>query len=465
LVLHARDEAHELYGETVVIDWGLAKDLSATTPELVDDPIRDGVPVGETVGGQVLGTPAYMPPEQALGDAVDERADVYALGAMLDHLLSGAPPYHGTSINDVLANVITGPPPALAIRAPGLPADLVAIVEKAMAPRPEHRYANAGELAFDLKRFHSGQLVGAHRYTGRQLLRRWLRKHRTAVAVAAFALVAVIAVVALSMTKIIGERQRADEQRLSAERSRADAEELMDFMLGDLRNKLRAVGKLQLLEVVARKAGDYYQHRPDARTPNDELKRSVSLQNLGDVLLEKGDSPTALANYRAALGILEGLGGEASREIDVKFNLSNVHGKIGQALIAKNAAAALVEFRTASSIVEQLIVAEPGNPKWQRLLAMCQSHVGDVLLQQGDTPGAAAAHRESVALLEQVGTANPGDTGVQRELSVYRTKVGIVLAAQGDLPGADEHRAHEHGFTACAPRGPDEGCRGTLQHG
>src|SRR5713101_2543300 len=83
------------FGETVVIDWGLASDLSEAhrlPEESAISPYRIETS-GLTVAGTVMGTPEYMPSEQAHGDAVDERADVYAIRAILYHLLAGAPPY------------------------------------------------------------------------------------------------------------------------------------------------------------------------------------------------------------------------------------------------------------------------------------------------------------------------------------------------------------------------------------
>ena len=110
------------FGETVVIDWGLAKDLAEDAPEAPSE--RDAAPSARTAAvaaltmvGTIMGTPAYMPPEQATGRPVDERADVYALGAILYHLLAGAPPYD--DCDDPLAivrAVIAGPPSPLQAR-------------------------------------------------------------------------------------------------------------------------------------------------------------------------------------------------------------------------------------------------------------------------------------------------------------------------------------------------------------
>ncbi|HEX7700609.1 MAG TPA: serine/threonine-protein kinase, partial [Kofleriaceae bacterium] len=167
------------FGETVVLDWGLAKKLESDRTRVLraatdvgDQPTTESV-AGETRLGDVLGTPAYMPPEQAAGTGVDERADVYAIGAILYHVLAGNPPYTAGSNAELIAALMTEPPEPLASRVPGVPEELVAIVERAMARNVAKRYPTAAELADDLRRFQTGQLVGAHRYSLRELLRRW----------------------------------------------------------------------------------------------------------------------------------------------------------------------------------------------------------------------------------------------------------------------------------------------------
>src|SRR5690606_25145040 len=94
-----------------------------------------------TVLGAAMGTPSYMPPEQAMGQPVDERADVYALGAILYHVLVGKPAYseHRTA-DGVLEQVKKGPPAAIIDEVPQAPVDLIAIAEKAMARDPAERY-------------------------------------------------------------------------------------------------------------------------------------------------------------------------------------------------------------------------------------------------------------------------------------------------------------------------------------
>jgi WD40 repeat protein len=212
------------YGETVVIDWGLAKDLGVQgdPKESMRLPVRG--PAEETASGSVVGTPAYMAPEQARGDGVDPRVDVYALGALLYKVLSGRAPYQGRSSEEVIAQVKAGPPVPIGELVPDAPPDLVAIVTTAMARYPRDRYATASELAQDLKRFETGQLVGAHDYTAGQLLRRWLRRYRVAVAIGAVAGATLAIVGAISVQNVVAARDHAEFRRVALLEERGRSE-------------------------------------------------------------------------------------------------------------------------------------------------------------------------------------------------------------------------------------------------
>lgn len=214
------------YGETVVIDWGLAKDLADKHSEPAPSeyaPMYADAPEGLTMMGSVMGTPAYMPPEQAAGEAVDERADVYALGAILHHVLAGQAPYAGASGMKILGMVLAGPPPPLRTIQPGIPLDLLTIVDKAMARDPAERYPTAKELAEDLRRFLAGQLVGAHRYTARERAFRFARKHRAALAVATASFFLLAAGGAFGVSRIVAERDRATYEQHLAEAAHREA--------------------------------------------------------------------------------------------------------------------------------------------------------------------------------------------------------------------------------------------------
>ena len=130
------------YGETVVIDWGLAKNLDED-PITVSNPLP---PREVSVAGVILGTPAYMAPEQARGTDVDERVDVHALGAMLYHLAAGVPPFPGSR-----AVALAREPVPVQEREPRVPCALAAIIAKAMAVHPCDRHSSARALADDLR--------------------------------------------------------------------------------------------------------------------------------------------------------------------------------------------------------------------------------------------------------------------------------------------------------------------------
>ncbi len=416
------------FGETVVIDWGLAKDLSGQDVD-TDDP-----------AGKVVGTPAYMPPEQARGHAVDPRTDVYALGAVLFHVLAGRPPISGRTTDEVLARLVAGPLPSLSDTQPDVPADLLAIVAKAMAFAPADRYPSARELADDLRQFQTGQLVGAHRYSLGQLARRWLRRHRTAVVVAGAAVVVLVAIGAIAIHRVVRAERVAQAARGTAEHDRADAEELMGFMLGDLRDKLRPLGKLELLGLVANKATAYYDRRP-VTTERDRRERSVALVNLGDVRLAQGQTSAALASYHAALAISEVLAALAPDDDSRQRDLEVKHNRIGEVLVAQgDSAGALAECRADLAISARLAAKDPRNAGWQRDLSISHEKLGDVLDAQGNFAEALAEFRQSLAITEALAAWAPSPD-LARDLGVGHERLGEVFARHDDRAAAmTEHR-------------------------
>jgi serine/threonine protein kinase/WD40 repeat protein len=188
------------FGETIVIDWGLAKDLTSDDDSSIGGgPLRATRDEGLTSTGSVLGTPAYMAPEQARGEHVDQRADVFAIGAMLWELCA-------------VRKVLPGVPHHRhrVLRRAGIDQDLVAIIDKALDPAPVRRYPDAGALAADLKAFKSGARIAARSYSLLAMLGHWTRRHRALAisVVAAIALAAAGSV--LYVRNIATERDRAE---------------------------------------------------------------------------------------------------------------------------------------------------------------------------------------------------------------------------------------------------------------
>ncbi len=486
------------FGETVVIDWGLAKDLGER-----DEPGADRSPPlpasgAQTVEGAVLGTPAYMPPEQARGQSVDARADVYSLGAILYHALARQPPYEASSVRDLLIKVVEGPPTSLEARVPEVPADLGTIVRKAMARDPAERYPTAKELSADLKRFQTGQLVGSHRYSPGQLVRRWVARHRATVLVSLGFMVLLAATGLFGLERTLDERrvaeeQRrvADEQRQVAQRNRSEAEGLMEFMVFDLAAKLQTLGKLKFLTDVADRVGAYYSARAaDGVSDAERAGQAGALKIVGDVLKAKGDIAGAVARYREALAMFEALvsrepgnvsyvhhvidtahmlglalldSGRTDEALDVhrkglvlaerQFQqapadsslqkLALGHADVGRALERqKNLTGAVTEYEATVALTTRLVEHDPVNAEWPHDLAVAHSLLGNVYFNQDDFPRAAHEYLAAADLMTALIARDPDNGLWLRDLSVSHSKLGDVLAAQKDLAGAlVEHRA------------------------
>jgi tetratricopeptide (TPR) repeat protein len=415
------------FGETVVIDWGLAKDLTTGEDEgSAGSAVASEGLIAETKDGEVMGTPAYMPPEQATAKLVDPRADVYSIGAILYHVLAGQPPYTGKSSLEVVTAVISGPPVALADRQPGVPPDLLAIVDRAMARDPEARYPTARELAEDLRRFQAGQLVGAHRYSPGQIVMRWLRRHRAAVIVAGVAMAILVVLGAIAVQRIVRAQQAAEAQRALANTNRGDAEALLDFMMVDLNAKLKPVGRLDVLDEAAKKATAYYDRRDVVLDDAELSKRALARRNLGDVLYAQGHSDEALRELRSSEAITQALATKDPANVDRKRDLVVTDEKIGNVLLALgHAAEALAAHRSSLAIAEELATRDPTNGERQYDVSVSRDKIGDVLLAQGDAAGALAEYRAGLSIREKV-------AGHDRGLLVSHQKIGDVLLAQGD---------------------------------
>lgn len=222
------------FGETVVIDWGLAKlkgkadvyaaELKATAQALKEGP---AAPTAQTLYGTILGTPHFMAPEQARGDidSVDERSDVYALGAVLYMLLTGKRPYDKAPLQNVILHINLPPLTAIKDLASNAPPELITICYKALETKQADRYQNAAELAREIQQFMSGALVESHEYTMRDQIRRFVQKYKAQVATAGLAFAALLIVGIVSYIQILQANKNERVQRVAAEDARQLAEE------------------------------------------------------------------------------------------------------------------------------------------------------------------------------------------------------------------------------------------------
>jgi tetratricopeptide (TPR) repeat protein/tRNA A-37 threonylcarbamoyl transferase component Bud32 len=180
------------YGETLVVDWGIAKAVGGPDTEAGERVLLPAPASGtaETLPGSTLGTPAYMSPEQAEGNlqALSPRSDVYSLGATLYCLLTGKPPFAGKAL-EVLPQVQRGEFPLPRTLDGSIDRALEAVCLKAMALEPEGRYETCKALADDIERWIADEPVTAWREPMSRRARRWARRNRTPVTAAVVALV------------------------------------------------------------------------------------------------------------------------------------------------------------------------------------------------------------------------------------------------------------------------------------
>jgi hypothetical protein len=201
------------YGETLVVDWGLAKAKGRSSdarevgePALKPSPTSASAP---TVVGSAVGTPAYMSPEQAVGrlDELGPRADVYSLGATLYYVLTGRPPFASEDVGTTLKKVQRGEFSRPREAKPAVPLALQAICLNAMALRAADRYSSPREVADDVERYLADEPVVAHAEPLTAQTRRWLRKHpRTVAALAATVLVGLTS--AIAITGVVSSKNR-----------------------------------------------------------------------------------------------------------------------------------------------------------------------------------------------------------------------------------------------------------------
>ena len=379
------------HGETLVIDWGLAKPLGRIEPGS-DTGERTLTPASasgssETLPGSTLGTPAYMSPEQARGDLeqLGTRSDVYGLGATLYCLLTGKPPLEGNDIKELLSKVQQGDFPRPREHDLRIDAALEAICRKAMALAPTDRYPTPKALADDLERWMADEPVTARREPFTQHARRWMRRHKTLVASAlAASLVALVGLGAVAAVKARDNlRLEAANLQLarSVERERARfdlaVEAIRTFHTGVTRDELLKEAKFeQLRKALLGGARDFYRkleallkEQSDPRSAGD---LSDAYAELAALTSEIDSQDQGIALYRRAVAMDEAQAVRPDRDPDVRARLARHLAAIGVLQSStKDKKAALANYREALAIFNELTDRRPEVSAQPRSLRPC----------------------------------------------------------------------------------------------
>ncbi|MEZ5966522.1 MAG: serine/threonine-protein kinase [Planctomycetota bacterium] len=288
------------FGETYVLDWGLAR-VRAPAPA-VSQPSAGGDGADaelRTQDGDVVGTPAFMAPEQARGEAerVGPRSDVYSLGAMIYDVVAGRAPYSdlATTSRGVLALAVERPPTPLEDLSRDVAPELAAVCKKAMAQRCEKRYPSVEALADDLRAFLEVRVVRAYESGTVAEARKWIRRNKAlaGTGLAAFlALAGGLAVSLVQKSAADANAARADSNALRADADFGLAHTIVDEMVARFADRsLLDVPQMEAVrsdllgraldfyrELLARRRAD---PKSRAAVPAALLRVSAALRELG----------------------------------------------------------------------------------------------------------------------------------------------------------------------------------------
>jgi WD40 repeat protein len=277
------------YGEVMVMDWGLAKIAGEAASIFAEEGLRGfaDAPGELSQDGAIMGTPYYMSPEQATGelDAVDERSDVYSLGGILYTLLTFQRPVEGKGTYEVLSNVIAGriTPPLQRVREAALrhlpggkvPNALNAVVMKAMARSPEHRYASAAGLQADVAAYVSGRATGAEQAgLGRQVAL-LVGRHKAAFAVGTVAVATLVAVATGLLTNLSKLMTNLGTAKEDAKKATDEAERSQEAAKTAKAEAESAAVKAKLAEEAATEAGIDAQIKGRLATANEAKAKAA----------------------------------------------------------------------------------------------------------------------------------------------------------------------------------------------
>jgi serine/threonine-protein kinase len=407
------------FGEALVVDWGLAKVVGrpdgAPGPSgeaTLRPPSASGV--GETVAGSVIGTPAYMSPEQAEGrlDSLGPATDVYGLGITLYVVLTGRAPFHGENVAEILAKVRGGEFARPRSVKPIVPKALEAVCLKAMAREQSDRYSNPRALAEDIEHWLADEPVAAYREPWQDRLGRWLRKHQTLVASAA----AVLFMAACAAGLVAAQRSAhaRDIERKNSDLAQANSS--LDT------ERKKAVEREKL-------AVDAVKRFRDAVVEEPQLKNNPELEGLRKRLLKE-----PLAFFRSLRQRLQADKDTRTESLVRLAEASDGLGYLTREIGDKQDA--LIAYAESQAVWEKLAHANPSVSEFQKVLGGSHNNIGVLLREIGKPADALKSSEAALGIRAKLADANPAVTEFQRDLASSHNNLGVLLRETGKMAEA-----------------------------
>jgi serine/threonine protein kinase len=366
--------------------------------------------------GSVKGTPGYMSPEQARGEVATPASDMYSYGLVLQELFTGRRPYAETSdYLELLENTRRGE----SLAPVGMPTHLAALVGRLKSVAPAQRPTAVDTL---------------HRL-------RWIadaaRRRRRNLLVAGLLLAAVLGAIKYTVD-LSRERNAAILARDEADQRRGQAEGLIGFMVGDLRSKLTAVGRLEILDDVGKQALAYFASVPaDTLTDEELYRRSQALHQLGQVRQARADLPGALKAYEDSLTQVEQVVRRNPDNAVWQLGLGTSHFYAGDLKMRRgDLNGALAHFQAYKSIAEKLVAKDPANFEWKLELSYGHSNVAAIYSRQGDLAKAREQLEITAGLQAELAKQRPDDRTLKASRANNYNRLGIVQDTLGNLSAA-----------------------------
>ncbi len=454
------------YGETLVVDWGLAKVVGRDDPtpqpagEMTLRP-ESHSSRSETMAGTAIGTPLFMSPEQAEGRLaqIGPASDIYSLGATLYGLVTGKNPVEDlVGVEEIVARVRRG---AIAVPRqvnPGVPPALEAIILKAMALRPADRYQSAHALAEEVERWLADEPVTARREPVWERARRWMRRRRTVVAAIAAALV--VATVGLAAVLAVQSRanaalKSANHELELANRRTQDANH--DLQLANAREQARFDLALESVKTfhqgvsedlllkekqfdglrtkLLRGATDFYQRLEGLLMGQADRRSRAALgqayHDIGELTAKIGSQAEALAALRRGMELRLSLAAETDADAVAKRDAGRSLIALGDLQEATGeVAGALASYEKARELLGPLAQSEP-DPAYRAAVAKCLYGIATVQYHTGQADEAMASHEQARAIRQTLAEADPTVTQFQSDLAQSYHEIGAIQRASG----------------------------------
>jgi serine/threonine-protein kinase len=439
------------HGETLVVDWGLAKAVGRTEPVVAsgERPLVPSTSSGwaETLPGSALGTPSYMSPEQASGDLehLGPRSDVYSLGATLYCLLTGRPPVEGDDPGAVLRAVQKGDFPSPRRLDSTIDPALEAVCLKAMASRSEDRYATPRALAEEIEHWMADEPVAAWHEPWARRARRWERRHRTAVTATAAALL--MALAGMFSVLVVQAQANSELTRSNAALAAANQRERERFALAMDAVKLfhGEVSEDFLLKEepfealrtrLLRGAAGFYSKLEGLLAGQADRPSRMALarayDELGELTDKIGSKSEALAVRRNALAVYRALAEAPEADDSARADVARSLIELGSLQRATgDSAGAMASFEEARWLAEGLVATTPAAEQPQAVLGLAHLQMALPLWSAGKSAEALATNERGLTILRELTDAHPGSTQFQRDLAEGLQNRGVWLMMAG----------------------------------